>query len=252
MKDLSVEVAFATVEEAAETLMNLLKACNTPHTNEKGVEEIQGGGVSSEVLALLSAELSNSNAIVRSNVQKALQLLSQLTHIEVSICFLPEIDAVQLSKLLEQYKTIILTPIFSKPLRSLKFMVQTGYIDALTFCFNLDPTFLSFTPDLLKLLQGTLAIAEKDDVSSAKNVTHKGIKDLTTLRTVKYPSLFDLTCKVSIELLSAAMTCPEFQGPEHQDFRNRIIAVFFKALTLFKGDCWSGKKGIMHLDYLKV
>jgi transformation/transcription domain-associated protein len=28
------------------------------------------------------------------------------------------------------------------------------------------------------------------------------------------------------------MVCNDFQGSEHQDFRNRIIGVFFKALTL--------------------
>ena len=28
------------------------------------------------------------------------------------------------------------------------------------------------------------------------------------------------------------MACPDFQGAEHQEFRNRIIGVFFKALTL--------------------
>lgn len=75
-------------------------------------------------------------------------------------------------------------------------MVQTGYvlevievnhcsyIDALTFCFNLDPSFLSFSQDLVRLLQGTLAIAEKDDVNATKTITHKSMQALTNLRMV--------------------------------------------------------------------
>jgi hypothetical protein len=64
-----------------------------------------------------------------------------------------------------------------------------------------------------------LAIAEKDDIAN-KTINQKSMQLFTNLR------------MVSIELLGAAMACSEFQVHDHTEFRNRIIGVFFKALTL--------------------
>lgn len=109
-------------------------------------------------------------------------------------------------------------PIFSKPLKSLPILVQTGYLDALTFCLSLRPSFVPFNNDLMRVLGEALAIAEVDDVAKVRQ--QRKLQLLTNSRVV------------AIELLSTAMSCAEFQAPEHQDFRNRIIGVFFKTLTL--------------------
>lgn len=105
-----------------------------------------------------------------------------------------------------------------QPLRSLPILVQTGYLDALTFCISLRPSFVPFTFELVRVLKEALEIAEVDDVAKVRQ--HRKLQLLTNSRVV------------AIELLSVAMACPEFQAPEHQEFRNRIIGVFFKTLTL--------------------
>jgi len=66
--------------------------------------------------------------------------------------------------MLDSFKSIVVSPIFSKSLRTLPIMVQTGYLDALAFCLSLRPPLLSFSPELLKVLHDALAIAEADDV----------------------------------------------------------------------------------------
>lgn len=81
------------------------------------------------------------------------------------------------------------------------------------------PPALSFTPELQKVLQGALQIADKDDFTSNKPTMQKNVHQLNTLKVV------------SIELLSAAMACSEFQTVQFQEFRNSIIGMFFKALT---------------------
>jgi len=211
LKDLSPEVSVVTVEEASETLKRVLMKCNTPNEDSDNNNDIARyrsiRSTTSEVVGLLALELSSANPIVRSEVQNSLLLLSDLT-------------GTKMTELLEPFKAALLNPIFTKPLRSLAVLVQTGYIDALTFCLNLRPNFVSFSPELIRLLQGALTIAEKDDISSTKTITQKSLQLLTSLR------------MVCIELLSAAMASPDFQGAEHQEFRNRIIGVFFKALTL--------------------
>jgi transformation/transcription domain-associated protein len=110
-------------------------------------------------------------------------------------------------------------PVFGKqPLRSLPILVQTGYLDALTFCISLRPSFVPFTFELVRVLKEALEIAEVDDVAKVRQ--QRKLQLLTNSRVV------------AIELLSVAMACPEFQATEHQEFRNRIIGVFFKTLTL--------------------
>ena len=203
LKDLLPEVSVVTIEEASQTLKLVLNICNSNFvtSDTMQVEQFQ------EVVGVLSNELSHTNSTVRTNVQKSLQLLSELSRQPISA-------------LLEPFKQTVLGPIFAKTLRTLPFIIQTGYLDALTFCLKLQPPLLSFNAELVRLLQNALGLAEKDDLASAKTMTQKSMQILNNLRTV------------SIELLSAAMGCSEFQVAEHQEFRNRIIGVFFKALTL--------------------
>lgn len=93
-------------------------------------------------------------------------------------------------------------------------------MDCISFVLNIRPCILSFNADLNRLLQGALTIAEKDDITANKTITPKNLQLVTNLRTV------------SIELLSSIMNFPEFHTAEHQESRNRIVAVFFKALTV--------------------
>jgi transformation/transcription domain-associated protein len=64
-------------------------------------------------------------------------------------------------------------------------LISRRYLDALTFCLKLQPPLLTFTPELVRLLQGALAIAEKDDVSSTKAITQKSMQIINNLRMVR-------------------------------------------------------------------
>eukprot|EP01087_Luapelamoeba_hula_P023162 TRINITY_DN8469_c0_g1_i2.p1 TRINITY_DN8469_c0_g1~~TRINITY_DN8469_c0_g1_i2.p1 ORF type:complete len:748 (+),score=84.96 TRINITY_DN8469_c0_g1_i2:140-2245(+) len=129
---------------------------------------------------------------------------------------------------------MMLGPIFNKPLRTLSILVQTAYLDALTFCLSLRPPLLTFTPDLLKVLQEALAIAEAEDVIKIRQA--RKLQLLTSSRVV------------AIELMSVAMSCSEFHAAEHHEFRNRIIAVFFKNLTVSSKEIvLVSKKGLSHV-----
>jgi len=56
---------------------------------------------------------------------------------------------------------------------------------------------------------------------------------------------------VAIELMSVAMACQEFHTAEQAEFRNRIIGVFFKNLTLrSKEIVLVSKKGLSHVIVL--
>lgn len=205
LKDLLPEVSVATVEEAFNTLTLVLKTCFSQESTSYG-KLPQYQEASNEVISLLTCELSNSNSTVRMSVQKCIRLISELTGKGMTV-------------LLEPFKSALFSPIFSRNLRSLPHTAQTGYLDALTFSLNLRPTLVSFTQELLRLLHGALSIAERED-ASPKVMSQKQSQILVNLR------------MASIELLSAAMNSPDFQGQEQQEFRNRVIGVFFKALTL--------------------
>ncbi|KAL6045043.1 putative transformation/transcription domain-associated protein [Balamuthia mandrillaris] len=203
LKDLSPEVSASTVEEASLTLSLVLKVCN------------------SKILSLLVSELSQPNATVRKNIKTLLQQLAEFTETEIST-------------MLEPFKVPLLSPIFAKSLQNLPILVQTGYLDALTFYLGLRPPLLSFTPELLRVLREALVIAEADD--------------LYKLRQPRKLQLLNNSKVVAIELMSVAMACPEFQGPEHQEFRNSIISVFFKTLTLRSKEVVAvSKKGLSHV-----
>jgi len=112
-------------------------------------------------------------------------------------------------------------------------LVQTGYLDALTFCISLRSSFVPFSPELVRVLHDALVIAEMDETSKFQN---RKLQIITDSRVV------------AIELLSVAMTCPEFQTAEHQDFRNQIIGVFFKTLTLSAKEVVRvSKNGLSHV-----
>eukprot|EP01114_Cavostelium_apophysatum_P014185 TRINITY_DN3613_c0_g1_i5.p1 TRINITY_DN3613_c0_g1~~TRINITY_DN3613_c0_g1_i5.p1 ORF type:complete len:3612 (+),score=1106.25 TRINITY_DN3613_c0_g1_i5:200-11035(+) len=204
LKDLPAEISLATIEEASEAISSILKTCNSRDL----LQIPQNKQIFSEVVALLTSELSSSIAIVRSNVQKYLQLLS-------------EISGIGLSELIEPFKGPLLANIYSKPLRSLQVLAQTGNLEAITFCLDLKPSIITFSPELVRFLQSALAIADKEEVTTSKGAhSQKTVQLLTSLR------------MAAIELLSAAMSCPDFQGAEQLEFRNRTIGVFFKSLTL--------------------
>ncbi|RKP03126.1 hypothetical protein CXG81DRAFT_9931 [Caulochytrium protostelioides] len=158
------------------------------------------------LIALLISELSNTNARVRATVQKALATLERLRGQAVSDILRPVADR-------------LLLPIFAKPLRALPHTMQIGHIEAVTFCLDLRPSLLSFNDELIRLLHEALALADAEDHALiSKNNQYKMTASLTNLRVV------------CIQLLSSALSCPDFKQPEPDTTRGRIISIFFKSL----------------------
>ncbi|KAJ3066435.1 hypothetical protein HDU99_003851, partial [Rhizoclosmatium hyalinum] len=216
LKDVSPEMATSNAESAKEALIHVLKVCNATDPDAEMSEESATESSSSikvdrvskfnSLISLLISELSNSNSSVRETIQSTFHQLAQLTGKDVSALLTPVKDR-------------LLQPIFSKPLRALPFALQIGHIDAITYCLSLRPSFLVFDDQLVRLLSEALALADAEDQALVSKPSHyKNSASLTNLRVV------------CIKLLSAAMSCADFNHARQVNTRARIIAVFFKSL----------------------
>ncbi|CCJ31022.1 unnamed protein product [Pneumocystis jirovecii] len=206
LKDTSPEIPSTYVNNAVDTIMDILRLCNSDTSGNEYNNEKQRKFTA--LTALLITELSNPNTIVRETVQSAFHLLSKLQETE-------------LHELLKPVQERLLQPIFIKPLRALPFGMQFGHIDAITFCLSLEPSFLEFSDELIRLLHEALALADAEDealVSANKTSQYKNASALINLRIV------------CIKVLSIAISCPEFSTPAQSQTRARIISVFFKSL----------------------
>jgi len=137
-----------------------------------------------------------------------------------SFKILSEILGMEIHEMMTPVKERLLNPIFGKPLRALPFASQIGYIDAITFCLQLQNGFLEINDEMTRLLLEALALADADD--EALN-THKGSEYRTT------ESVISLRV-VCIRLLSMAIAYPEFNTTAQTQAKGRIISVFFKSL----------------------
>ncbi|KXS11669.1 hypothetical protein M427DRAFT_158085 [Gonapodya prolifera JEL478] len=205
LKDTS-EFANSNVDDAKQTLSQVLKICNQPDNADEPQTDRQHKF--NTLISLLVTELSHSNSTVRETIQSSLQLLHDLTGIEIT-------------ELLTPARERLLTPIFTKPLRALPIPLQIGHIDAITYCLSLRPHLLTFNEELVRLLHEALALADAEDQALAqKGTSYKSMDHLTQLRVV------------CIRLLSSAMACPDFVNPKPNlvNARARITSVFFKSL----------------------
>lgn len=203
LRDTNPEAPHEVCENAKSLILDVLVRANEGATeadvSEKPFQAIIGA---------LVYDLSNANSIVRETSQEALKALSATTKVQVS-------------KMIEKSKSILLTPIFGKPLRALPFPMQIGNIDAITFCLGLEDSFLTFNEELNRLLMEALTLvdAEDESLTTAQKVSeHRTSEQLIKLRVV------------CIKLLSLALTNPEFTSSQQGHTRIRILAVFFKTL----------------------
>jgi transformation/transcription domain-associated protein len=204
LKDSSPSISSCNLDEAVQTFSHVLKVCNRHDDEDSNSPDRQSKF--SSLVSLLISELSNSNSVVRESIQSAFQLLADLTGNEVTEILTPVRDR-------------LLAPIFAKPLRALPFAMQMGHVDAITYCLSLRPPLLSFSEELVRLIQEALALADAEDQALvSKSSQYKNAASLTNLRVV------------CIKLLSAAMANAEFNTPRQVTTRSRIISVFFKSL----------------------
>ncbi|QSL64955.1 hypothetical protein MERGE_002259 [Pneumocystis wakefieldiae] len=206
LKDTSPEIPSIYVNNSVDTIMHILRLCNSDTTEIELNNEKQRKFTA--LTALLITELSNPSTIVRETVKSAFRLLSEL-------------QGTELHELLKPVQERLLQPIFIKPLRALPFGMQFGHIDAITFCLSLEPSFLEFSDELIRLLHEALALADAEDealVTASKTSQYKNASALINLRIV------------CIKILSIAISFPEFSTPAQTQTRGRIISVFFKSL----------------------
>jgi len=196
LRELSPSVSVTTVEEAASALTALITKAHTGLPPEQQSEVLQ------EVVVVLVSELSAPNARVRKSVKGCLEQLTELTGISTY-------DLLQ-----DKVSGCLLNRIFAQPLKFSTRVVQTGHLDAITFCLGTKPPVLSFSPQLVALLTETLGIVKEEEVFLPVNqkVAHR---------------------VAAIEFMTAIMGLPEFmQTDTYKELQGDIIFHFFSALML--------------------
>lgn len=203
IRDTPDTAPFEVRDLAQNLVLKILHDCNVTVTKEAILEK-----PFQTLVGALVYDLASANPLVREVSQKSLKVLSETTSVPIATIMGP-------------CKQLLLTPIFGKPLRALPFPMQIGNIDAITFCLNLDDTFLTFNDELNRLLLEALALVDAEDESLAnvhRLYEHRTSKQLIELRVV------------CIKLLSFALTKPDFSLGSLAEARIRILGVFFKAL----------------------
>lgn len=188
---------------AKNLVLKILKECSSDLTKETILEK-----PFQTLVGALVYDLASAVPIVREVSQESLKVLSDATGVPIATIMGP-------------CKHLLLTPIFGKPLRALPFPMQIGNIDAITFCLNLDNSFLSFNDELNRLLLEALALVDAEDESLAN------VHRLNEYRTSRQLVELRVVC---IKLLSLALTKPGFSLGSLSEARIRILGVFFKAL----------------------
>lgn len=204
VKDVPAELSPRTNDAAKRVLSTLLTKCNSPEV----VEDTPESNVRfNHLLQHLVLELSDKNAGARETVQDALRQLSEL-------------KGVDLHTLMQGPKDLLLQRMWAKPLRTLHFHNQIASIDALNFCFGIQPPILEQTTELSRFLQEVVQTADAEDddlIPQSRMSQHRNASALVELR---------IAC---LNLLSTIMSTPSFVQ-NNSNLRATIIAIFFKYL----------------------
>ena len=204
VKDVPAELSPKTSDMAKRVLSNLLAKCNPP----EGTEDTPANTTRfNQILQHLVLELNDRNVGARETVQDALRQLSEL-------------KGVDLHTLLQEPKDLLLNRIWSKPLRTLQFHYQVASIDALNFCFGIQPPVVEQSAELSRFIQEVVQTAEAEDMEllpQARTSQHRNASALVELR---------IAC---LNVLSTAMSNPAFVQA-NANLRGTIITIFFKYL----------------------
>jgi transformation/transcription domain-associated protein len=214
IKDMPPDLPAKTRIRAQETLEVLLYRCtkNASKDDLKPPPPPQPGQPQQrpskifQLCGMLGNELSHMNKHVRETAKRSLEIVAK------------ELGA-EIYELLEPTKDRSLTPIYNKPLRALPFLVQIGFIDAVTYYMGLKNDFVPFDDHLNRLLMESLALADAPDESLAgKPLEQKNSENIVNLR---------VAC---IKMLTTAMGFEDFQKGPQNATRTKIVSVFFKCL----------------------
>ena len=204
IKDVPPELSPRTNDAAKRVLSTLLAKCNSPDITDDSPESAPRF---THLLQHLVLELSDRNAGARETVQDALRQLSEL-------------KGVELHALMQGPKDMLLQRMWSKPLRTLHFHNQIASIDALNFCFGIQPPIVEQTGELARFVQEVVQTADAEDddlIPQSRMSQHRNASALVELR---------IAC---LNLLSTMMSTPSFVQ-NNSNLRATIIAIFFKYL----------------------
>lgn len=203
IKDVPQDITAKPRIKAEEALEIVIRRCNK-NVSREDITRPQSKLYN--LCGFMVYELAHMNKHVRLAAQKIFGIIAEVIGAEIHELILPVKDR-------------LLVPIFNKPLRALPFGTQIGYIDAITFCLQLQHNILEFNDQLMRLLMESLALADADDETLAtKPLEQRNVESIVQLR---------IAC---IRLLSTAQNFPEFGSSPPNQSRARIIAVFFKSL----------------------
>ncbi|EGC36462.1 hypothetical protein DICPUDRAFT_151088 [Dictyostelium purpureum] len=121
-------------------------------------------------------------------------------------------------------------------LKTFTISFQTGLIEGLNFCLTQKPTLLEINSDSVRVLQECLNVAGDENSTNVQTIKANSARNIALINKLRVSG---------VELVATCMLVPEFLTYECTDFKNRIIRMFFKAVTARNKDIASAaKKGL--------
>lgn len=200
MKDLPDDLPESTGMLARTTLRTIVRECN------RDVPKDNPLSTTHDLRGFIVYELAHTSRHVREAAQECLEILAETAGSPVH-------------ELVAPVKGRLLTHVWTKPLRTLPFAIQIGYIEAVAYCLKLQHGILEFDEQLLRFLRESIHLAEQEDETfAAKPPDQRNQDSIVRLR---------VSC---LKLLGTALEFPDLTNSPPSRTRPRIIAVFFKSL----------------------
>ncbi|EGG23993.1 protein kinase [Cavenderia fasciculata] len=162
-------------------------------------------GIFKEVVETLFRFLFSAQTHTRKIVQKAISLVSEQSHIAIHY-------------LLDDVRQFFMQ-VIPKSLKTLSFQAQTGVLEALTFCLSQPMSMIPFTSDAIRVLDDCCVASSEEPSHQIKANSQKSMAIITALRLA------------GVEMSATAMSCHEFIQSDPTDLINRMVKIFFKAIT---------------------
>lgn len=229
VRDLSESTPFGTSSVARKSLQQLLRLCYKPSgiSLEGGPEQALdiSNRALRDVTVCIMVELTSDSTSARDAAKHALQTLSEALKCDVADIMSPTKDQ-------------ILRPLQQRSIRQLSFPVQIGYIDAVTFCLQLEKPMLAtelFSAPLRALfLSDVVGISEEstyEKLTEAEDGIRQKLVENKLVHSHIVQHLTQLRRKAIEFLRCVALKCPEeLQKPANDDLFRRMISSFFKSL----------------------
>ena len=203
MKDMPLDLPANTRVQAFNSLEMIIRRCNRLATKESLSDE---KSALRHLCTILISDLMHMNKHVRQAARRAFAILAEVIGVEVYELILPVKDS-------------LLQTIYMKPLRALPFPTQIGYIDAISYCLELQHDIIEINEAAHRLFSESMALADADDTAlTPKPAEYKVAQQIIDLR---------VSC---IRLLALALGTADYSSQSQSQNRSRIIAVFFKSL----------------------